>query len=111
MDSAEHSINYWPDTRCARAFWGQQELPAYRRLLADTTAWLDPLPGEPGLDLGCVSGQPTRALCTKSHGRVRQIAGLDCALINEKAYDRLRGAVQPAPASDRIRFVASDFSQ
>jgi len=32
--------NYWPDTRCARAFWRQQELPPYRQLLADTTARL-----------------------------------------------------------------------
>src|SRR5438046_791587 len=28
--------NYWTDARCAKAFWGQHELPAYRRLLADT---------------------------------------------------------------------------
>src|SRR5437879_5323425 len=27
-------LNYWPDTPCAKAFWRQPELPAYRPLLA-----------------------------------------------------------------------------
>lgn len=26
----------------ARVFWGQQKLPAYKELLRDTVAWLDP---------------------------------------------------------------------
>src|SRR5215470_6093405 len=68
--------NHWPDSACARAFWGQQELPPYRRLLADTTAWLDPRPGERWLDLGCGSGQLTRAIWEKSGGRVSEIVAL-----------------------------------
>ena len=38
-------VNHWPDSACARAFWGQHEAVPYRQLLADTVAWLDPKPG------------------------------------------------------------------
>src|SRR5262249_61484223 len=72
-------VNYWPDTACAKAFWGQHELPAYRRLLADTTAWLDPQPFERWIDLGCGGGQLTRALWEKSNGTLAEIVALDCA--------------------------------
>ena len=64
----ELDVNYWPDRKCARAFWTQCEVPPYRRLLADTAAWLDPAPGERWLDLGCGGGQLTHALWEKSGG-------------------------------------------
>ena len=40
------SVNHWPESKCAKAFWGQQELPPYRRLLTDTAAWLETRPGQ-----------------------------------------------------------------
>ena len=104
------SVNYWPDSVCARAFWGQQHLPPYQRLLADTAAWLDPRPGEHWLDLGCGCGQLTRALWTKSRGTLREIVGLDCAAVNEQAFAKLRAALQPPPAEEAIHFVPCDFS-
>ncbi|MFN4261089.1 MAG: class I SAM-dependent methyltransferase [Gemmataceae bacterium] len=104
-------VNYWTQDACAKAFWSQQELPAYRRLLADTVAWLDPRPGECWLDLGCGSGALTRAVWEKSAGQVAEIIGLDCAAINEKAYRHLRATVQPPATAERIRFVMGDFSQ
>ena len=27
---ATPAVNYWPDNKCAKAFWGQHELPPYR---------------------------------------------------------------------------------
>ena len=27
------SRNYWPDSKCAKAFWHQHELPTYKELL------------------------------------------------------------------------------
>jgi SAM-dependent methyltransferase len=104
------AVNHWPDSKCAKAFWQQARLPAYQRLLADTVAWLDPRPGERWLDLGCGGGQLTRALWKKSSGRLRAIVGLDCAALNETAYERLRAEVEPRPAADQIRFVAESFS-
>jgi ubiquinone/menaquinone biosynthesis C-methylase UbiE len=103
-------VNYWPESACARAFWGQQEIPPYRRLLADTTAWLDPRPGDRWLDLGCGCGKLTQALWEKSGGTVAEIVGLDCAADNEKAFQRLRATAQPAPSEDRVRFLRADFS-
>ena len=50
--SMNETINYWPDSKCAKAFWSQHELPPYQELLRDTTAWLDPKPGQRWLDLG-----------------------------------------------------------
>jgi SAM-dependent methyltransferase len=104
------AVNHWHDDRCARAFWGQQDAPPYRRLLADTTAWLDPRPGERWLDLGCGCGQLTQALWTKAEGRLRQIVGLDCAAANEAAFGKLRAAVRPPAGPEQIRFVCADFS-
>src|SRR5437588_5770256 len=104
------TVNYWPKSSCARAFWGQQDLPPYRRLLADTAAWLDPRPGERWLDLGCGCGQLTQALWTRAEGRLRQIVALDCASANGVAYDKLRATVRPAAREDQIRFVCADFS-
>jgi ubiquinone/menaquinone biosynthesis C-methylase UbiE len=108
--SAQPSVNYWPESACAKAFWGQQELPPYRKLLADTTAWLEPRPGQRWLDLGCGGGQLTRALWEKSGGTLAEVVGLDCAAANEAAYGKLRSSVQSAPANGAIRFVHADFS-
>jgi len=101
--------NYWPDTACAKAFWGQHELPAYHELLADTAQWLDPQPRDRWLDLGCGCGELTRTLWEKSGGRISEIASLDCAATNEQAIAKLRLSLRPAPG-DRIRFVHADFS-
>src|SRR5713226_7714666 len=62
------TVNHWTDSACARAFWGQQELPPYRQLLTDTSAWLNPRSGERWLDLGCGCGKLTEALWRKSRG-------------------------------------------
>jgi SAM-dependent methyltransferase len=109
--TASSSVNYWPDSACAKAFWGQQEVPPYHRLLADTTAWLEPRAGDRWLDLGCGGGKLTQAIWEKSAGTVAEVVGLDCAAANEKAFQKLRRTVQPVPAEGRIRFVCSDFSQ
>jgi SAM-dependent methyltransferase len=108
--TAAVALNYWPDSACARAFWGQQELPPYRQLLADTSAWLAPHAGESWLDLGCGCGKLTEALWHNSRGTVREIVGLDCAADNALAFQQLRGRVCLNDADDRIRFVHADFS-
>jgi ubiquinone/menaquinone biosynthesis C-methylase UbiE len=110
MPTTAPVVNYWPDTKCARAFWSQQEVPPYRRLLADTTAWLDPRPGERWLDLGCGSGQLTRALWEASEGTLSQIVALDCAASNERSISKVRNLVRPTPAPGQMRFVHGNFS-
>jgi ubiquinone/menaquinone biosynthesis C-methylase UbiE len=107
--SVPSAVNYWPDSACARAFWGQHELPPYRWLLADTAAWLDPQPGQRWLDLGCGCGQLTQAIWLKSVGTVGEVVGLDCAAANGRAFDKFCATIQPAPAG-RIRFIQADFS-
>src|SRR5438105_1399484 len=102
-------VNHWPDSACAKAFWGQHELPPYHRLLADTAQWLDPKSCERWLDLGCGCGQLTKTLWEKSGGALDEIAALDCAATNEKIIAKLRATVEP-PAGNRIRFVHADFS-
>jgi ubiquinone/menaquinone biosynthesis C-methylase UbiE len=104
------AVNYWPESSCARAFWGQHELPPYRELLADTTAWLDPQPGECWLDLGCGCGQLSKALWVKSAGRVRAVVGLDVAPANETAYRRMAERLEPAAADGQLRFAVGDLS-
>jgi SAM-dependent methyltransferase len=103
-------VNYWPNSACARAFWGQQELPPYQELLADTSAWLHPRMGERWLDLGCGCGKLTEVLWRKSRGGVREIVGLDCAADNAIAFEQLRGRVSPTASDERIRFVHADFT-
>lgn len=102
-------VNYWADSACAKAFWRQQDLPPYRKLLADTVAWLEPRAGERWLDLGCGCGQLTRALWLQSAGALAEIVGLDCAAVNERAYRKLRANLYPPPL-DRIHFIGADFS-
>jgi SAM-dependent methyltransferase len=108
--TAALTLNYWPDSACARAFWGQQELPPYRQLLADTSAWLAPRAGERWLDLGCGCGKLTEALWHNSGGAVGEIVGLDCAGENALAFQQLRGRVRPTAPDERIHFVQADFS-
>lgn len=103
-------VNYWPESKCAKAFWGQHELPPYKRLLADTIDWCDPKPGQRWLDLGCGCGQLTTALWLKSKGSVRQIIGLDVAAVNAIAFERLRDAVNPRATAEQITFQNADFS-
>lgn len=101
--------NFWPDDRCAKAFWSQQEVRPYRRLLADTVAWCAPAAGERWLDLGCGSGPLTRGIWEATGGTVAGITGLDCAAANDRAYVELRKTLSPPPG-DRIRFICHDFS-
>jgi ubiquinone/menaquinone biosynthesis C-methylase UbiE len=102
------TVNHWPKSKCAKAFWSQHELPPYQRLLADTIAWCQPAPGQRWLDLGCGGGQLARALWLKSQGRVRQIIGLDVAAVNEMAFENLRTTVKAS--ADQIAFRQGDFS-
>lgn len=108
--AALSNVNYWPDSRCAKAFSTQRELPPYKTLLADTAAWLDPAAGERWLDLGCGCGQLTQTLWEKSGGTVAEIIALDCAESNEKAIAKLRSHAQPLATPERIRFLHADFS-
>jgi ubiquinone/menaquinone biosynthesis C-methylase UbiE len=109
MPTLQTARNYWPDASCAKAFWGQHDLPPYRELLADTVSWADPQPGERWLDLGCGGGAITRELWLRSQGQLDSIVGLDCAGVNEKAYAKLRQTLLPSPG-DRIQFRCHDFS-
>jgi len=103
------AINYWPDTKCAKAFWGQHELPPYRQLLNDTVELGDPNPGESWLDLGCGGGALSKELWERSGGQVADILGLDVAAINEHAYAKLRQTLDPPPG-EHLRFQTHDFS-
>jgi ubiquinone/menaquinone biosynthesis C-methylase UbiE len=102
-------INCWPDAKCAKAFWRQNEFPAYQELLADTLAWADPGPRERWLDLGCGGGTISRALWERTGAAVGSVVGIDCAAANEDAYRQLRARLGPLPA-ERFRFVHHDFS-
>jgi ubiquinone/menaquinone biosynthesis C-methylase UbiE len=104
------SLNYWTDEKCAKAFWGQHDLPPYRQLLADTVAWADPKPGEHWLDLGCGGGAISRRLWEQTQGRVAAVTAVDCAAANAEVYRRLRETLAPAPG-DRLRFICHDFSR
>lgn len=101
--------NYWPDAKCAKAFWSQQEVRPYRRLLADTLDWCGPGADERWVDIGCGSGPLSRALWERTNGTLGEVLGLDCAAVNEQAYDRLRAELAPPPG-DRLRFLCHNFS-
>src|SRR5262245_5703028 len=103
------SVNYWPNSRCAKAFWNQRKILPYQELLADTVAWLEPQTGERWLDLGCGCGQLSQQLWLASGGTVAEIVGLDVADVNARAYEKLRANLQPPPG-ERLKFVAADFS-
>jgi len=105
------STNYWPDARCAKAFWNQHELPPYQELLRDTADWLEPARGQRWLDLGCGCGQLARVLWEKSRGKVESIVGVDVAGVNAKAFAKLRAVLRPAPTAACLRFIPRDFSQ
>ena len=104
-----HAINYWPDAKCAKAFWGQHDLPTYQELLRDTVDWTASQTGERWLDLGCGSGAISRELWLRTQGGVGEVLGLDCAGANETAYAHLASELSPAPGH-RVRFVCHDFS-
>lgn len=107
--SAASAVNYWPQNKCAKAFWSQQEIPPYKELLKDTLDWAAPAKGERWLDLGCGGGGLTRGLWERSRGTVDSILGIDCAAANETAYERLRQTLKPSPGQ-RVRFECHDFS-
>ena len=102
-------VNYWPDTKCAKAFWGQHELPPYRQLLTDTVDWADPQLDESWLDLGCGGGALSKALWEHSHSGIAEVVGLDVAAVNGQAYAKLRQTLDPPPG-ERVRFQTHDFS-
>ena len=107
--AALHARNFWTEAKCAKAFWGQHELPVYRRLLADTLDWAAPGPGERWLDLGCGGGALTRGLWERSGGRIDSVVGVDCAETNRHKYRQLQLDLTPA-LTNRIQFVCHDFS-
>jgi len=111
MSKTSAAVNYWPNSSCAKAFWSQRELPPYHRLLRDTVDWLDPQPGQRWLDLGCGSGQLTRALWEKSAGQLAEVISLDCAAHNERAIAKVRAGVYPPATAEQIRFRHADFSE
>jgi len=104
------AVNYWPNAKCAKSFWSQQDVPPYWQLLTDSLDWADPKPGERWLDLGCGGGRLTRGLWERSGGALRSVLGVDCAPINEAAYERLRQTLRPADDA-AIRFQCHDFSR
>ena len=103
------ALNYWRDDRCAKAFWSQHELPAYKQLLADTAAWLEPKAGQRWIDLGCGAGRLSRTLWTKSRGTLAEVVGLDVAALNAKSFEKMQRSLQPTPG-ERLRFEQVDFS-
>lgn len=109
MSSAAPTRNFWPDDKCAKAFWSQQEVRPYRRLLADTLDWCAPAAGERWLDVGCGSGPLTAGLWERAGGTLAGVVGLDCASVNEQAYARLQSSLSPPPG-DRVSFLCHDFS-
>ena len=101
--------NWWPSAKCAKAFWGQQDVRPYKQLLADTLVWADPRPGEHWLDLGCGGGAISRAVWERTNGTIGSVVGLDCAAANDAAYARHRVELKIEHA-DCFRFVHHDFS-
>lgn len=109
MSTSPTAVNYWRDDKCAKAFWGQHEMPAYQELLADTAAWLDPCPDERWLDLGCGAGRLSHALWRKSDGSLAEVVGLDCAALNAQSFEKMRHDLKIAE-ENRLRFEQIDFS-
>jgi ubiquinone/menaquinone biosynthesis C-methylase UbiE len=109
MPATKVRINHWPDAKCARAFWSQQESGPHQQLLSDTLDWCSPGPGQRWLDLGCGSGPLTRGLWDRSGGTVDEIVGVDCAAVNQEVYCHLAAELHPSPGG-RVRFHCHDFS-
>jgi SAM-dependent methyltransferase len=103
------STNWWPSDKCAKAFWGQQDVRPYRELLADTLNLADPAAGEYWLDLGCGGGAITRAIWERTRGKVATVVGIDCAAANDTAFARLREELRP-DSPERLTFIHHDFS-
>jgi ubiquinone/menaquinone biosynthesis C-methylase UbiE len=103
-------INLWPDSKCAKAFWGQQHVAPYQELLRDTIAYAEPQAGERWLDLGCGSGPLTEAIWNHTRGEVQEIVSTDCASANEKAFAQLSQTLTPRPG-ERITFRCHNFSE
>ena len=108
--AATPTHNHWPDAKCAKAFWSQQEVRPYQQLLRDTLDWANPQPDDVWLDLGCGSGAITRGLWQRSQGKLSHIIGTDVATINKFAYDQLQRQLTPEDHR-RIRFVCHNFSE
>jgi ubiquinone/menaquinone biosynthesis C-methylase UbiE len=102
--------NHWPDAKCAKAFWSQQELRPYQKLLTDTVDLAAPADGELWLDIGCGGGPLTKAIWEKTRGRVGGVVGLDCAAVNEQPYRKLQQTLTPTPG-EQIRFIRHNFSE
>ena len=109
MSSSNSSRNFWPNSRCAKAFWGQYRMRPYKGLLADTKQQMDPQAGDRWLDLGCGRGMLTQAIWEQSGGRVAEIVGVDVADVNSKLYDEFQTSLSPRPRPGQVRFVAGDF--
>jgi ubiquinone/menaquinone biosynthesis C-methylase UbiE len=110
MATKPNAINYWPDSKCAKAFWSQHELPSYQELIRDTEAWLQPKADETWLDLGCGAGQLSKLLWLTSQGSIREVLGMDVAAINEESFRKLRANLEPAPTEAQFHFQQGDFS-
>src|SRR5262245_56130181 len=102
MSTTATAVNYWPDNKCAEAFWSQREVPAYRWLLRDTAAWLEVREGDRWLDLGCGSGQLTRTLWEKSGGTLAEVIALDVAPANEAVIAKLRTRLKPPADENQV---------
>jgi ubiquinone/menaquinone biosynthesis C-methylase UbiE len=100
-------VNHWHDSKCAKAFWSQGEMPAYDQLLADTLDWTDPAPGQTWLDLGCGGGRLARALWEKSQGRLGRVIALDLAEANRSVIARMAEEL----GTRSIEFRRGDLSQ
>lgn len=101
--------NHWFSDACAKAFWDQKEGRPYRQLVADTIDWAKPRAGEHWLDLGCGSGELSKALWLRSQGTLERLACLDCAEANRQPIGRL-GAKFARDTSAVFRFIHADFS-
>jgi len=103
-------LNHWLDDRCAKAYWYQHKIVPYQQLLADTTHWLEPKPGERWLDLGCGCGRLTAALWERSQGSLGQIVAMDCAAANAEQIAKVRKHCR-AGTAEHIKFQQGNFSE
>ncbi len=107
--SSQKPVNYWRNDRCARAFWKQHELPAYRQLLEDTIRSLRITANSNWLDLGCGAGRLSLGLWNRSAGEIREIIGMDCAAVNANAFAKLQHQFAQT-SQTKVIFQHRDFS-